>query len=173
MKKIQKPKDGEFAPYAIAYIDQFPDDGNILKLLKEQMKKTKEFFLSIPEEKLTYRYAEKKWSIKEILLHFIDTERIYGYRALRIARNDKIEHPGFDQELFISNVNADKRKVKDILKEYEAVRKATLLFFNGLERKALSRKGISNGNPLSVRAIPYLIAGHELHHLQVIKEKYL
>lgn len=173
MKKIQKPKEGEFSPYAIKYIDLAPDDGAVLKQLKAQIKITKDFILSLPEEKFEYRYAENKWTIKELLLHVIDTERIFCYRALRIARKDTTEHPGFDENLFAANSGADKRKIKDILKEYEAVRKATLLLFNGFERKALSRKGISNGKPLSVRAAAYMIAGHELHHIAIIKERYL
>ncbi len=173
MRKIAKPKAVEFAPYAIMYVGLLPDDGQVLKHLKEQMKVTKEFFLSLPEEKLSFRYEEGKWTVKEILSHIIDTERIYIYRALRTAREDKTELPGFDQNNYVANAATDKRKLKEILKEYESVRKSMLTLFNGFERKALTRTGVANGNPISVRAVAYLIAGHELHHLNIIKERYL
>src|SRR6266496_1718669 len=101
MLKIQKPKEGEYSPYAIMYIKLLPDDGLIIKHLKGNFKTTKDFILSIPKEKLQYRYAEKKWTIKEILLHIMDDERIYAYRALRIARNDKTELPGFEQDDYV------------------------------------------------------------------------
>ena len=173
MKKIQKPKAIEFAPYAIMYVGLLPEDGQVLKHLKDQMKVTKEFFLSLPEEKLSYRYDEGKWTIKEILVHIIDTERIFAYRALRTAREDRAELPGFDQNNYVAHSGTDKRKLKEILREYESVRKATLTLFNGLERKALTRTGVANGNPISVRAAAYIAAGHELHHLNIIKERYL
>src|SRR6516225_4273390 len=118
MKKIEKPPEGEYAPYAIMYIGLLPDDGLVLKHLRNNFKSTKELILSLPEEKLLYRYAPGKWTIKEILVHIIDDERIYTYRALRFARNDKTELPGFEQEDYTLNSGANERKLKDILKEY-------------------------------------------------------
>ena len=144
MRKIEKPKDGEFPPYAIMYIKLLPDDGLLLKHLKENFDKTKEFILSLPEEKLTYRYAKNKWTIKEILVHIIDDERIYAYRALCFARNDKTELPGFEQDDYALFSNANERSIENILNEYEAVRNATITLFESFDEAALLRKGIAN-----------------------------
>jgi uncharacterized damage-inducible protein DinB len=173
VRKIEKPKDGEFPPYAIMYIKLLPDDGLLLKHLKENFDKTKEFILSLPEEKLTYRYAKNKWTIKEILVHIIDDERIYAYRALCFARNDKTELPGFEQDDYALFSNANERSIENILNEYEAVRNATITLFESFDEAALLRKGIANKNRATVRALGYHLAGHELHHINIIKEKYL
>lgn len=173
MRKIEKPKDGEFPPYAIMYIKLLPDDGLLLKHLKENFDKTKEFILSLQEEKLTYRYAKNKWTIKEILVHIIDDERIYAYRALCFARNDKTELPGFEQDDYALFSNANERSIENILNEYEAVRNATITLFESFDEAALLRKGIANKNRATVRALGYHLAGHELHHINIIKEKYL
>lgn len=173
MKKIEKPARGEYAPYTMRYIGLLPDDGLVLKHLAENLKATTDFILSLPEEKLSYRYAEGKWTIKEILLHLIDDERIYAYRALRFARNDKTELPGFEQDDYALNSGANRRSIKDLLKEFAAVRCATISLFEGLDRKALKRAGIASGNIMSVRAAAYHIAGHEMRHLNIIRERYL
>src|ERR1700730_11346516 len=114
MKRIQKPKKGEYNPYAIMYISLLPGDGLVLKHLKDNFKTTRDFILSLPAEKLNYRYAEDKWTIKEILVHIMDDERIYAYRALRFARNDKTELPGFEQDDYVPYSKANKRNLKDI-----------------------------------------------------------
>jgi len=173
LKKIEKPAEGEFAPYAMMYIGLLPDDRNVLKHLRNNLKSTKELIGSLSEEQLLYRYAENKWTIKEIVSHIVDDERIYTYRALRFARNDKTELPGFEQDDFVRYSGANARSIKDILKEYRAVRNSTLAFFNSLEKKALTRSGVANNHVMSVRAAAYHIAGHELHHINIIKEKYL
>ncbi|HTQ66545.1 MAG TPA: DinB family protein [Puia sp.] len=173
MRKIEKPSEGEYAPYAIMYIGLLPDDGMVLKHLKNNFKVTKELILPLSEEKLLYRYAPGKWTIKEILAHIIDDERIYTYRALRFARNDKTELPGFEQDDYALHSGANDRKLKDIFKEYQAVRNATIEFFSGLDKKALTWSGVANKNIMSVRAAVYHIAGHELHHINLIKERYL
>lgn len=173
MKRIEKPRAGEFAPYTIMYIGLLPDDGLILKHLKDNLKSTKDFILSLPEEKLTFRYAEGKWTIKEILVHIIDDERIYAYRALRFARNDKTELPGFEQDDYARHSGANERDIKEILAEFATVRKATISLFNGLDGQALTRMGVASGNVMSVRAAAYHIAGHELRHINIIKERYL
>jgi uncharacterized damage-inducible protein DinB len=173
VRKIEKPKDGEFPRYAIMYIKLLPDDGLLLTHLKENFDKTKEFILSLPEEKLTYRYAKNKWTIKEIIVHIIDDERIYAYRALCFARNDKTELPGFEQDDYAIFSNANERSIESILKEYEAVRNATITLFEGFDETAILREGIANKNKATVRALGYHLAGHELHHINIIKEKYL
>ncbi|MDZ7625523.1 MAG: DinB family protein [Ignavibacteriaceae bacterium] len=173
MQIIQKPMPGEYPAYASMYIDLLPDDGLVLKHLEENFRLTKEFILSLPEEKLLYRYAPGKWTIKEILVHIIDDERIYSYRALRFARNDKTKLPGFDQDDFALSSNANGRDLKNIFDEYEAVRNATIALFNGLDDSTLTREGIADENKATVRALAYHIAGHELHHISFIKKHYL
>ncbi|MEW6733099.1 MAG: DinB family protein [Acidobacteriota bacterium] len=173
MQRIEKPNEGEYAPYTIMYIGLLPDDGLVLQHLKNNLKATKEFILSLPAEKFTYRYAEGKWTIKEILVHIIDDERIYAYRALRFARNDKTELPGFEQDDYTIYSGANRRTIKDILKEFTTVRNATISLFAGMETEAFTRAGVANGNIMSVRAAAYHIAGHELRHINIIKERYL
>ena len=173
MRKIPKPKEGEYAPYTIMYIGLLPDDGLVLQHMKDQVTATRDFILSFPEEKLTQPCAEGEWTIKEILVHIIDDERIYCYRALRFARNDATELPGFEQDDYVPYSRANARKIGDILEEYAAVREATLTFFDSLGEEALERVGVGSGNIMSVRAAAYHIAGHELHHINSTKENYL
>jgi len=173
MRLIEKPKDNEFPPYANMYIQLLPDDGLLLKHLKNNFKSTKELILSLPEEKLNYRYAENKWTIKEVLVHIIDDERIYGYRALRFARNDKTELPGFEQDDYVLYSQANERNIKNIMEEYEVVRGSTIALFDGLPEDSFLRMGTANNNKVTVRALAYHIAGHELHHINILREKYL
>ena len=173
MKKIEKPGEGECAPYAIIYIGLLPDDGLVLEHLKENLEATRDFILSLPEERLAHRYAEGKWTIKEILSHVIDDERIYAYRALRFARNDKTALPGFEQDAYALHSGANARGVRDLLDELTAVRQATVSLFEGLDGAALLRAGVADGKVMSVRAAAYHIAGHELRHVNIIRERYL
>ncbi len=173
MRKIEKPREGEYPPYAIMYIGLFPDDGLVLKHLQDNLRATKDFILSLPEQKLLHRYADGKWTIKEVLVHIIDDERIYAYRALRFARNDATELPGFEQDDYARLSRANDRDIKDILDEFTAVRNSTIALFNGLEEEALNRGGVANENFVTVRALAYHIAGHEMHHINIIKERYL
>lgn len=155
------------------YIGLLPDDGLVLQPLLDNLKATTEFALSLSEEKLAYRYAEGKWTIKEILAHVVDDERIYAYRALRFAHNDRTELPGFEQDAYALHSGANGRDVKDILREFAAVRHATIALFEGLGEKALTRMGVASGNVMSVRAVAYHIAGHEMRHVQITRERYL
>lgn len=173
MKKIEKPAEGEYAPYTIMYIGLLPDDGLVLKHLEDNLKATTDFILSLTEGKLAYRYASGKWTVKEILLHLADDERIYSYRALRFARNDKTELPGFEQDDYALFSGANERSIEDILKEFTTVRRATISLFEGFDNDALMRTGVADGKVMSVRAAAYHIAGHELRHLNIIKERYL
>ncbi len=173
MKKIQKPKDGEFPPYAAMYISLLPDDGLVLKHSRENFKSVKEFIFSLPKEKLSYRYAKDKWTIREILVHIMDDERIFAYRALRFARNDKTELPGFEQDDYVPYSKANDRSLKDIFEEYETIRKATLSLFNSFNEEDFLRSGVANGHSVSVRALAYHLAGHEVHHMKIIKERYV
>jgi uncharacterized damage-inducible protein DinB len=173
MRRIEKPEAGEYAPYAIQYIGLLPDDGRVLDHLRDNFQRTRDLVLSLPEEKLIHRYAEGKWTIKEILLHISDDERIYAYRALRFARSDATELPGFEQDDYTAASNANDRSVESLLRELETVRESTITLFDGLDDAALTRSGIANGNVMSVRAAAYHIAGHELHHVNLIRERHL
>jgi len=128
---------------------------------------------NLSSEELDYRYEKNKWSIKEVLVHIIDDERIYGYRALSFARNDKTNLPGFEQEDYNLNSDASKRTIENIMEEYEALRLSTITLFNGLSDKSLKRMGIANGNQASARALGYHILGHDLHHIKIIENLYL
>ncbi|MEP6949083.1 MAG: DinB family protein [Ginsengibacter sp.] len=173
MKLINKPNKDEYPPYAEMYMRLVPEDGLVLRHLETNGILLKKLFLSIPTEKLLYRYSPDKWTLKEILVHLVDDERIYTYRALRFARNDNTELPGFNQDDFARFSGANERDLHNILEEYDAVRKASITLFNGLPDEALTRVGRTNESMVSVRALAYHITGHELHHLNIIKEKYL
>jgi len=173
MRIIPKPEPGEFPPYAIMYIKLLPDDGLLLQHLKDNLVATKNLILSLPPERLAYRYANDKWTIKEILVHIIDDERIYAYRAMCFARNEKTELPGFEQDDYVHFSGANEREISSILEEYEAVRNSTIALLNGLPGEAFLRAGTANNNRVTVRALANHIAGHELHHINIIKEKYL
>jgi uncharacterized damage-inducible protein DinB len=172
MRPIPKPSEGEYAPYAIMYIGLLPDDGLVLNHLQDNLQRVKDVVYALPAEKLTSRFAENEWTVKEILVHIVDDERIYAYRALRFARGDKTELPGFEQDDYVPFSNANERTLANIFEEYEAVRMATITLFKNLDDAALQRSGIANGNIMSVRAAAYHIAGHELHHLNSILEIY-
>ncbi len=173
MRSIPKPLDGEFAPYAIMYIGLLPDDGLVLSHMQDNLKVVTDLVRPLSEDQLTIPFAEGEWTIKEILLHIIDDERIYAYRALRAARNDQTELPGFDQDLFTTYSGANQRTLESLFEEYASIRAATLTLFNNLPDEALTRASIANGHAMSVRAAAYHIAGHELHHLNSIKQNYL
>ena len=173
MKSIPKPEPNEYAPYASMYISLLPDDGLILEHLEKNLCATTEFMRALHKEKLTYRYAEGKWTIKEIIGHLIDDERIYTYRALRFARNDQTELPGFEQGDYARESGANERPLSNLLEEFATVRKSTIALFNSFDDRVLTRSGIASGNVMSVRAIAYHLAGHELRHMNIIKERYL
>lgn len=163
---------GEYNSYYQIYIDK-TCDGNVLDNLRSNTEIIIQFFKTIKKEKLDYRYAEDKWTIKEILMHLIDTERVFAYRAMCIARKDMTELPGFDQDAFVINSHANERSIENLLLEYRNVRMATVSLFDSFDLRDLEQMGVANGSSLSVRAIVFIIIGHENHHLQVIKERYL
>lgn len=162
----------EFDPYYKGYIDK--TTGLSLKEgLKISGDNTINFLESIPLEKLEYRYQEGKWTIKEIIQHLIDTERIFTYRALRIARKDKTKLPGFDQDDFASVSHANERSIDDLMNDYKAVRLSTLILFDSFTEEMLQNIGTASDSPLSVRAVSFITIGHEIHHCQIIQERYL
>ena len=171
--RIPKPEPGEYAPYAVMYIDLVPDDGRVLDHLREGFTTLKELVLSLPEEKLAHPYAPGKWTIKDILVHLIDDERVYAYRALRFARGDDKELPGFEQDDYAASARANERDLASILEEYEAVRRSTVALYESFDESVYTHAGTADGTRMSVRALIYHIAGHERHHLKVIRERYV
>ena len=178
-RKISWPERTEYPAYSHIYMDLLEVDDLILDHLHENFYKIKDLIYSLPEEKLSFRYAENKWSIKEILVHLIDDERIFAYRALRYARNDRTPLHGFEENGYAKFSCADDRSLDGIFEEYWAVRNATILLFQNLPEDSFMRSGGgidvdgSIINFRTVRALAYHIAGHELHHIKIIKERYL
>jgi DinB superfamily len=168
---ITKPEETEHAEYYSRYIDLVPD-GDILGTLAGQIGVTLTELRLISDADSLLRYAPGKWSVREVVGHMIDTERIFGYRALRSARADRTPLPGFEQDDYVAAGGFDERPWADLVDEFYAVRRSNLAMFRGLPKEAWTRCGIANGNELSVRAAAYVIAGHERHHLGVIREKY-
>ena len=162
----------EFAPYYGNYIKLVPEQ-DIVKGLRNQKEEVLHFFKAIPVFKHEYAYGMDKWTIKDILLHLIDTERIFAYRALRIARKDKTELPGFDENDFARVARANDRTYESLLQEYALVREVTVNLFENFDKTTLLNSGTASNNNLSVRAIGYIILGHELHHKNIIIERYL
>ena len=179
MRYIKKPVEGEYPAYSHIYMDLLEDDGNVLTHLWNNFIKIRDFVSALPKETLEYRYAENKWTIKEILVHLIDDERIFAYRALRYARNDDTPLHGFDQDSYAQYSDANGRSLESIFEEYESVRKSTLTLFKYLPEESFTRGGKAvdvDGsiiNKRTVRGLAYHIAGHELRHFNIIKEKYV
>ena len=173
MKEIQKPLAGEYVPYASAYIALVPDDGLVLHYLQDDLQVVKDLIRSQSEEKLSIPCAQGEWTIKEILVHVSDTERIFAYRALRFARNDTTALSGFEQDDYVAASDANERGIEDILDELSAVRAASIALFNSLKAETFERSGLSSGHNWSVRAFLYATVGHARHHVNSIKENYL
>ena len=162
----------EYNPFYHTYVMALGDVD-----LLDELRNGKQVLLSlleeIPEEKLTYAYAEDKWTLAEALVHMLDTERIFQYRALCIARNDKSEFPGFDQEAYVPVSNANNRSKKDLIDEYVAVRDSSITLFASLDEEALKRVGVASGSKMSVRALGFITSGHQAHHVRILRERYL
>ena len=152
---------------------QVPDDGYLLKHLADIDSETRTLVSNLSEEQLNYRYEPGKWTIKDLIVHLSDCERVLTYRIMRIARNDKTDLPGFDETLFAASANARRRTVADMLEELRTARAASLAFIASLTEEELDRTGTANGYPISVRLLANHLYGHHYHHLAMIKEKYL
>ncbi|GGH26061.1 DinB family protein [Paenibacillus segetis] len=166
-----RPQEGEFLSHFQVYIDQVPE-GDLLVLFQQQPEQLLQELSVISDEQANFRYAEGKWSLKEVLGHIADTERIMSYRLLRIARGDTTPLPGFEEGLFVSNGQFDQRSVTELLQDFVVVRKSTLSLVQNLDDSAWIRIGTASGGPVSVRALAYIIYGHALHHFKIIRERY-
>jgi hypothetical protein len=167
-----RPETSEYAPYYGRYVSLVTTD-DILAALRQQISRTTATFSKISEGHGNYSYAPDKWTVKQVLGHMIDVERIMSYRALSIARGDQTPLPGFEQDDYVASAGFNEISIAALLEELAAVRNATVLLFQQLNADAWGRQGIASNNKVSVRALAYIIAGHELHHLQVLNEKYL
>lgn len=172
MTVIGLPAADEYAPGFADYIGRVGPDEDILEVLSEQIEQMTERFGRFPESRGGYRYAPGKWSIKELVGHLSDCERIFAYRALRIARGDGTPLPGFDENAYPPESGADARTLADLLAEWIDVRRATLSLLRYLPPGAWARRGTAGGQPASVRALAYATAGHVRHHLGVLEERY-
>ncbi len=169
---MAKPAHGEFAPHHSSYIDlvQAPDVKEAIRIYSPQIH---EFFSLIPTDKAGYRYAPGKWSLKEMLQHVIDAERIFSYRVLTFARKDKAPLPSFDENAYAVNSNADARQWEDLVEEFQSVRRSTDLLYATLNDEQLSMRGIVNNYPASANTFCFVTFGHILHHCNIIRERYL
>ena len=171
--KVTQVHSGEYAPFYANYIAQISDEYTLMEELEISVHRLVKFVQDIPMDKYDYRYAEGKWTIKDILQHLIDAERIFAYRALRFARNDKAELPGFEENDYADAANGDKRSIMDLLTELAVVRQATLSLFKTFQDEQLLRSGIASKNNMSVRALGFVIIGHQNHHQRIFQERYL
>ena len=167
-----KPTKSEFLPYYEKYITLVPN-GDVISTLTTQMTETQSLLCALPASIATYRYAPDKWSVNEVVGHLTDSERIFTGRALRFARNDATPIPGFEQDDYVRNATFDAYPLSELASELETVRQSTIFFFRHMDEQAWTRRGLANNAEVSVRALAYIIAGHELHHLEILRTRYL
>lgn len=168
---IKRPQPDEYPAYAARYV-ALVGNGPIIEILEYLQQSTYNFFVRMEPDKAGYSYADGKWTVKQVLGHMVDTERIFGYRALVFSR-EQIELPGFDQDVYIEKATYNSRTLEDIANEFKSVRESSLYLFRSISDDQSTQKGIASGNPVSVRALAYMTAGHEMHHIKTLKERYL
>ncbi len=168
----KRPGMGDYDPFYQTYVDHVIEM-NLDDALKSTHKITQKFLKAIPEDRESFRYAEGKWSIKEVIGHMMDAERVMAYRALRFSRKDYTDLPGYDENLYAPNANAESFTLAELSKQFQNIRTCTIDLFSGFTESMLDEKGPANGSMASVLALGYIIAGHEAHHLGVIRDRYL
>jgi hypothetical protein len=173
METMTAPDRTEAAEYYFTYIDQVGTSTDICRTLEEQGEEVLAALRDISDEQSLHRYAPDKWSIREVVNHLSDTERLFAFRALWFARGFDSPLPSFEQDIAVREARADERPWSNLLDDFEAVRRATVTFFANLPAEAWSRRGIASGNPFSVRALAYIAAGHTAHHMRLLREQYL
>jgi hypothetical protein len=167
-----KPASTEYDAYFETYVRLVPT-GDLFTILQKQLDETTALLALVPEDKIDYRYASGKWSLKEVVGHMIDTERIMSYRALRIGHGDTTPLPGFDQDLYVANAGLQQVSFESLINEFSLVRQTTIQLFKRLPAEAFTRKGSANQKEVTTRALSYIIIGHAMHHHNVIAERYL
>lgn len=169
---MKRPEKTEYSEYYEGYVSSVAET-DIVAAMSGQLSEIEHLFALMPEEKGGFAYAPGKWTIKELLGHLIDGERVFSYRALRISRRDQTPLSGFDQDLFIANADFNSLKLTDLVEEFLFLRRANIIFFRNLSEEKWSRTGTASDNPVSVRALAYILVGHVRHHENILKEKYL
>jgi hypothetical protein len=169
---LARPEPTEFAAYYATYVNAVPD-GELLAMLRDQLAATEALLRDIGEARGNHRYAPGKWSVKEVIGHLADAERVFAYRALRFARGDRTPLPGYEQDDYVRTANFDARHLAEIAAEFRSVRSASITLFTGLTPEALVRRGTANNVEFTARALGWIIAGHELHHRRLLKDRYL
>jgi uncharacterized damage-inducible protein DinB len=168
----RRPAADEHAPYYGRYIGLVPD-GDIVGTLEAQLAATLSLLSGLTDEQANHRYAPDKWSVKQSLGHVIDAERVFSYRAVVAARGDAVSLPGFEQDDWVATGQFDARSLESLLEEFQAVRRSSIALFGSLSADAWDHRVVASGNPVSARALAWIIAGHELHHRQLLRDKYL
>lgn len=168
---MTRPAPEDAPPAYAAYIALVPET-DVLSALEEQSSATQRILASLDETRASYRYATGKWSVKEVIGHFSDAERVFAYRAMAIARGEQQSLPGFDEDTYVANAGFDAWRTGDLAEQYALVRRANIVLFHNLPSEAWERRGTANGQPVTVRALAYTIVGHERHHLSVLRERY-
>ena len=171
MSAFDRPDRGEYADFYAGYVDQVPD-GPIFDRLEEQRRTSARLFALLDEERAMHRYAEGKWSIKEIVGHLADAERVFVYRAMTAARGDRTSLPGFDENEYVDRAGFDRHTLAELAADLDSARAATLSLFRTFSAEEAARRGIANDAECSVRALAWIIAGHERHHVRVLGERY-
>ena len=168
---IPRPESSEYAPHYETYVSKVPQ-GDLLKILEDQGRETQRLLAGVSDAKALHRYAPGKWSVKEVVGHVMDTERVFCYRALRFARADDKPLQGFDENAWVPAGRFDARSLADLAGELDAVRRATIALLRGLDTEALARRGTANNKTISVRALAWIMAGHERHHVGILHDRY-
>lgn len=169
---MERPGSDEYNAYYGLYVGHVPD-GDIFNILNTELGKAHELLDPLCDEDGEFRYAPGKWSLKEVLGHVIDTERVFGFRALSMARSDPAALPGMDQDHYAENCNAHGRPMADLLAEFDLIRRSTIALFKSFDDEMTQRRGMASGFEFSVRSFAWIIAGHEIHHRKVLAERYL
>lgn len=168
---MKRPEKTEYAEFYAGYVS-LVEETDVVSALQTQLTEIEILFAEMAAEKADFRYAPGKWSVKELLGHMIDGERIFSYRALRISRNDQTPLPGFEENSYVENSNFHERSIADLLEEFLYLRQANIIFFKNLDENAWSRIGTASNAQISVRALAFIMVGHVRHHINILRERY-
>jgi hypothetical protein len=169
---MQRPAETDYAPFYAGYVSLVPEE-DVLSAIEQQSSETQRLISSLDETQAMHRYAEDKWSVKEVIGHMTDAERVFGYRTLCIARGDTSSLPGYDEKAYMRNANFDSWRLGDLAEAYALTRRANIVMLRNLDAAAWDRRGTANNAEVTVRALAFILVGHERHHLKVLRERYL